>query len=399
MVNAGELYGEPDTLMPFSCAGHCDCRAFMSPRALVRTAIDMAERIASGHFNTIVYLESGSAPLAALCRRLIPYTTWIPLKVPRRMPADWRSIMKCFLRDKTMPAAAARLLSGAPDSLCPDGPPKALDALLSSLSLRESCPWQLEVRKAMQQESIGHFKGPVLLFDEYVDSGCTINNAVSFLTCFLKPDALQVLCYFLNSSIRHSIVFDALYDATTREACLRGGAYPFENRIDLIGYLYFESENGLKRLSLEELGRVYPRACQPVEIDYCGSLRDLAAAVRERASIAAVARFIDERHILRHLFADYETKQGCRAFLEQMFDMYGPIWSPLPDAYHLDFLNAFALSTLNIRASDAYEYYRRWFSRNRKRLIGEACAASLKRRRNYLNAVGFELETVLHEAR
>ena len=52
---------------------------------------------------------------------------------------------------------------------------------------------------------------------------------------------------------RYPSIYFTLYDLDTQLECYRFGIYPFENRIDLIGYFYYLNNNAFQKIQLIEI--------------------------------------------------------------------------------------------------------------------------------------------------
>ena len=194
---------------------------------------------------------------------------------------------------------------------------------------------------------------PALLFDEYVDSGQTVRRAMSILKslgCAVVPRIVCFCWLSQDSELRASLEF----------ACHQGepgwwersGAYPYENRIDLIGYYYPDpgtsagprslspsdsSPTHSAREAADRLIRKVSEHCHDHEL-----LKKLKSSCRD----PAIARQLSLAHCSRAQLAQLERNVSGEApesdLLSQLADMHGPMWSPYPDRMHLEFTESMA---------------------------------------------------------
>jgi hypothetical protein len=163
---------------------------------------------------------------------------------------------------------------------------------------------------------------------------------------------------FLDNPENYENIEFTLYDNSNELECYRNGAYPFENRIDLIGYYYFITELEFEKvylkdlkeeikdnISLNNVEQFYIKLNKLIdEKQILKSLKENFAEeqvrnyVSNKDIVRFVLKYIDEKIYGKNKFAD---------FLDQVFELYAPAWSPMPIIYHLDYWSGFE-KTLNI---------------------------------------------------
>lgn len=384
------LYNKPDTLSHFNTK---ECSyTFLSNKQTVSLTARLAGRIEKSPYEKVLVAETGASPIAEICDVLLQRTTkdveWQCIKVPREPVKNILHPLIHYLteeeRKEKLPQNSLERLTndlqtvGVDETLIVTLPQMSreeilrfltkqipideynhelpsLPELLRQLPTREQSQMQTIVSHVTQDCRFPRFlQNPFLYFDEYIDSGKTLQQTDIFMNFLAKTPDYKTLSYyvFIAYPQHFSVVFSTLYSHDTREECYRLGAYPFENRIDLIGHFYAISDDFFKRISVTEL----PVSSEQItEQDGKRLLTELNSVIKKEKLLdivvnglenSEVKSFVKNEHVLRFLFyllekeisGDSEVSQ----FLWQCFDMYGPCWSPLPDRFHLDYYKGFS---------------------------------------------------------
>ena len=417
MLSVNQLYGEVDNLAFFVHPVYQRRFEFLSDEKVFESAQKIAAKIERSDYRNVVVSETGARPLAYLCERLLEQSgtrvQWTYMKFPREPKRGIQPLVNFYLTEEerkekvqgktreevlkeigtTMPASA--LLSKR----------KPLSQILQELERNEQNEWQRKIAASVEGTRIADtLQQPFLFFDEYIDSGTTLQNSQQYFNCFARDLNFKTLSYFINigASNQFERIFSSEFDLDTQLECYSRGAYPFENRIDLIGHYYFiDSDSYLKR-SLEEVVQIFKGK---IKSDPSNLLQDLNAVikrrnllgiVKEQAKIPAVAQFLDENQVVRYYISALEEATGSdgpsNEFLWQLFEMYGPIWSPLPDECHLDFLQAFEERRNQLKAIPEFEKIKLEYKRSRSAVLVQAAEAALERKNSWLARVEHLLE-------
>lgn len=223
-------------------------------------------------------------------------------------------------------------------------------------------------------------KAPFIILDEYIDSGHTFNLLSKFFNLLLKEEKLnnknfQFVAYMLLNQdplITKNVSY-CLYDYSQREKSFLAGVYPFENRLDYIPYFYLNNQKiELQALANEHAEQAWP--LQNLSLDSIfESLKDLLptdfliSKVRANLTDHQLKNYLNSIHIILYSlykFAENDPgdilKEHYRQFFYLLYDMYGPIWTPMPKYFHLGYWNAFE-SVSNyftpIKLASAYHFY------------------------------------------
>jgi len=117
--------------------------------------------------------------------------------------------------------------------------------------------------------------------------------------------------------------------------------------------------------------------------------------LRPRFEIDDVRKYLTTDHILRYCLWWLEKRVGeetCAEFLFQLYDMYGPAWSPTPTSYHFDFWQGFeTLGPLFEGAAD-FERLERAYLYHRSSILKSAADLCVSRRREWLNRINTLVE-------
>lgn len=314
----------------------------------------------------LLWVESGSQPLARLLSERLGIEAR-GIKVPREvtpalskyllfmlryeereeaLSAETCSALNALARQQGHPAfppgtreQAVRYFS----SLLREEPPTSLQqALASYLTVRSGPAVQLYNLILRDTEWAQRLAQPLLLLDEYVTSGTVLSVVNQTLALFNPAFTYWLLTYSFNTRRQDAppyLLHSVLYGPPAQQA----HAYPFENRLDLLGFFYTETERELVRTELR--GRARPEGDGGLSF-----LRELQSLLThsdasERINNALPMEQLREYNQLSHLtrFSLYllEERELLRDFWLQLFEMYAPSWSPLPVDFHLGFTGAY----------------------------------------------------------
>ena len=198
------------------------------------------------------------------------------------------------------------------------------------------------------------FNKPFLLFDEYINAGTIIRNFNGIVRLFnMNPKfKLSAFCMFLDNPKEYEKIAFTLYDNSSELECYRNGAYPFENRIDLIGYYYYISKKEFMKVSLEELKQELEEYDNKSEVNlFYNKLNEfiegnnLLEKLKDNFEEEQVKNYVSNKDIIRFIFKYIDEKiYGKNKYydlLDQLFELYAPSWSPMPVIFHLDYWNGF----------------------------------------------------------
>lgn len=362
MVRMESLFGYRDRLGALAGEGV----RFADDRSMLGIAVRFVDAIESAGAGCVVYAESGAAPLVWMCERLARRrklrVRWIGLKLPRE-PLPWSSILR-----------------------------GNLDQSASALPLPE-----LRARMA------GSLAGRILFLDEYVDTGGTVERLESFFRWLgVRSDFGIVCCHLRPKALIRRLVFSA-WPCSESAPCPGEGSYPYENRLDLIGYYYGVSGGTLRRFHVRDLALPIGREDLRELGDFLDSLLDgisssdaldhARAAARERG----MAEFLEEGDLVRFSLRELARDAGAGAmltgFFDALFEMIGAPWSPLPDDYHLDYLSALEAARQALSRNPMSKAISARFQRICRKLAARAAGICEERRRRWLS----EIESLMEQ--
>ncbi|OGZ97179.1 MAG: hypothetical protein A2676_04205 [Candidatus Sungbacteria bacterium RIFCSPHIGHO2_01_FULL_51_22] len=433
-----KLYGEVHNLTQFLHPTYRKKFRFLTDTGVVQYASRLAEKIHESGYRHIVVSETGASPLARICQRMLARKKrslcWKYMKFPRDPVVNIFPILRSYLIKKEQCAhlttleierlcLLGRKLGGTTmrpadlmrkqraeilEYLCDRIPPsdsrphkKPLGLVLDTLSDGTASMSQQLVAAVLEHTRIAKFLNePFLYFDEYIDSGATLATANRYFGFFTSAHTCKLLSYYINvpKAGKHSAVAYALFDADTKGECYGAGVYPFENRVDLIGYFYHLGKKTFRKVSLGEISAKY-KDQQGVasadrflaELQKVLSHHKLLERVRGRCAVRPVKTFIDSRHVIRYLLWHLEKKRHDQSasaeFLWLLWDMYGPIWSPLPDAYHRDYWKGFEGLDEDIERIPEYNQLCKAYAANRRIILFRVAHVCTERRRAWFTHI------------
>lgn len=416
MLSIEQLYEDVDNLAGlihplWKCAFR-----YMSDAEAIDFADRILERLIASQRKVVLVSETGASPLAEICAKLATLKgasiTFVPAKFPRDRMANIAAVLEQFLDGEELPGLR-QVCEEMPTEFFASEPPDVMNLLdsLQDFSGNHS-PFQSRIADIFEGTKIALLLSePFVYLDEYIDSGTTFRNAISLLRCLVPSLDMKTVSYYVKpaASAAHERVLYLQATSANRPSCYDNGAYPYENRVDLIGHLYRITDQECART---EVATIKARS-QSILDTAGGGLRDedlLQFLAEANDAITAdqfheqllkhfkepqVKTFIKSLHVLRHIFYSLEKELGnedCAEFLFQLFDMYGPAWTPMPVALHFDFWSGFSALPPLYAASTRYQELKKSYPGIRDALLCKAADLCLARRQAWLQTIDKQLE-------
>ena len=365
-----KLFGEVDNLNMFIHPKFNEHFKFMNDNQSVTLSEKILSEFIKSGFENIVVIESGTSPLIELIKKNEKYKNTkfnlIQVKIPRDLDFNLYEWFKTYLSYEEQEQKIQ--FNGKESSriellrtLCNEfnlenyvGNEKftIYDSVSDKKNYDNSTKDFQEVLKGTYISKI--FNAPFLLFDEYINAGTIIRNFNGIVRLFSNNPIfkLSAYCMFLDNPKDYEKIAFTLYDNSTELECYRNGAYPFENRIDLIGYYYFITDESFEKIYLNELEEEVNKLTEKENFeDFYNKLNDilnkeeLLNKLKENLEEEQVRKYVDNTDIVRYVFKYIDEKlfgkNKYADFLDQVFELYAPSWSPMPVIFHLDYWNGF----------------------------------------------------------
>lgn len=213
--------------------------------------------------------------------------------------------------------------------------------------------------------------------------GVTLSNTMNVLRCFNAKTSLRVVAYHVFA-FRQDLIGTSVTALHTKDEGVDAflpGAYPYENRVDIIGRFYVGFKRNFRKVTISALSRQYGNR-NFIDKRIKKFLEHCVFFIAEkRVFTGSYVR--GEHEVLRYmlfLFEDSLSKtEKTAALLWGLFDMHGPAWSPLPDNYHLDFWNAANAFKKEISALPGFVALTREYRTHRRHILQEVTRLCIKR--------------------
>lgn len=365
-----ELFGKVDNLNMFIHPKFNEGFKFMNDKQSINLAKELFNKFENSKIKNIVVIESGTSPLIAIMKKLKEYESStfniIQIKVPRdlnfNLPAWFNTYLSENEKQEVIDFNENKITRyEALKEVCQKfnleefiGNDKftIYDSIKNIKEYNDSNKDFISILKGTKLSEI--FNQKFLLFDEYINAGTIIRNFNGIVRLFNnKPDfKLSAFCMFLDNPKNYENIEFTLYNNSNELECYRNGAYPFENRIDLIGYYYFITEKEFEKVYLRDLKEeIKDNILSNTADEFYTKLNKLID--NNKILISLKNNFIEEqvkkyvsnkdiiRFILKYLDEKIYGKNKYADFLDQVFELYAPSWSPMPTIYHLDYWSGF----------------------------------------------------------
>lgn len=388
-----KVFGEVNNLDMFVHPKFNQKFKFMNAKQSIEIAKKVLNQLLQSGFQNIVVIESGTSPLITIMKKLKEYKVatihFFPIKIPRDLTFnlyEWfQTYLSCEELEEIIEYKEKRKKRKS-----------VLKELCQKIDLEEIVgkekftiydsiednreydnPYAVEFRKILRgtnlYEILNH---PFLVFDEYINAGTIIRNFNVLVRLFAKQPNFQLsaYCMFLDHPEEYKKIAFTLYHNGTELECYRNGAYPFENRIDLIGYYYFITKDHFKKIYLEEIEKEANQLAKNIDIiTYYQDVKNLIIEnhllekLKTSLGEEQVQHYVTEEDVICYLFKYIDKKiygeNPYADFLDQVFELYAPAWSPMPTIFHLDYWSGFEKIKQEIdevcnKILDKYEKYR-----------------------------------------
>lgn len=364
-------YAQPiDNLSAFTHPTYHQQFRYMNDNEGVMLARTLLGKFAESGYRQVVVIESGTAPLIQIMRRLPEFgqsnLEFLQLKVPRDQNFNLYEWFMTYLssseQDEILEltkeaGTRADLLRAACDELDLAGfvGGETYDVYAS---IKDERVYDLTLVQQLHDILRGThlsrvLSQPFLLFDEYINSGTVLRIANAMLRLVVDAPQFKVsaYCMFVDDFTKYPKVAFSLYDTRSELACYKRGAYPYENRVDLIGYYYFVSHDHFQKIELATYASQLDASTESPEQFYEKVLaavqsHQLTDALRHNLAESQVGAYVTDNDVARHVVVQLELANGGASIhsdlLDQVFEIYAPAWSPMPVRNHLDYWNGFA---------------------------------------------------------
>ena len=366
-----ELFGKVDNLNMFIHPKFNESFKFMDDKQSVILAKTIYEEFQKSNFKNIVVIESGTSPLIAIMKKLDEFRDCnfniFQLKIPRDLDFNLLAWFNAYLSKEEK----EEVIDFNTKSLTRY---EALKEICESFSLEEFVGndkftiydsvnnnkeynlSNIDFNKVLNGTKLYEiFNQEFLLFDEYINAGTIIRNFNGVVRLFNNQPKykLSAFCMFLDNPKKYDNIQFTLYDNSNELNCYRNGAYPFENRIDLIGYYYFITNTDFEKVYLDELKEEVKDNSTDLNKFYTqlNNLIDeqkILSILKNNFNEEQVKNYVSNKDIMRFIFKYLDEKiygkNKYADFLDQVFELYAPSWSPMPVIYHLDYWDGFAKS-------------------------------------------------------
>lgn len=364
-----KLFGKVDNLTMFIHPKFNEKFEFMNEKQSIKLAQKILNEFIKTRLKNIVVIESGTSPLIAIIKKLQEYENakinLYQIKIPRNLNFSLYEWFKTYLEKQELEETITykqkqRKRKEILKILCKKvdlekNVEKEKFTIYDSIKNEKQYNHNQEFKEILKGTKLYEiFNNQFLLFDEYINAGTIIRNFNVICTLFTnKPNfKISAYCMFLDNPENYKKIAFTLYNNNTELQAYRDGAYPFENRIDLIGYYYFITENHFEKIYLEDLQQEVKDLVTNTDITkfyhYLNNWitkNELLKKLKNSLQEKQVKQYVTNEDMMRFIFQYIDEtiygKNKYADFLDQVFELYAPAWSPMPISFHIDYWNAF----------------------------------------------------------
>ena len=360
-----KYYKNLDNLSAFTNPDfNCKFR-YMNEKESVLLAKKITEKFNQTKHKNIVVIESGTSPLIQIIKNLksLKDKNLLQIKIPRELNFNLYEWFKFYIAENEFKPIEKEMIS-----LCKE---ISLTSIIKEKkftiidSINDNFEYDIfalkKFNKILKNTTLSKiFQDEFLLFDEYINAGTIIRNfnLISKLFNINAKFKLSAFCIFVDNYENYNKIEFSLFDKRNEFQCYNDGAYPFENRIDLIGYYFYINKDSFKKVILSDLRKQFNQEKKTLEfeklLDTFIDEYDLVNKAKNFCQGKEVCSFINKNDLARFIIKELE--KSCFGssiyydFLDQTFEMFAPAWSPMPVKNHLDYWQAMDKVQSNIES-------------------------------------------------
>ena len=360
-----KYYKNLDNLSAFTNPDfNCKFR-YMNEKESVLLAKKITEKFNQTKHKNIVVIESGTSPLIQIIKNLksLKDKNLLQIKIPRELNFNLYEWFKFYIAENEFKPIEKEMIS-----LCKE---ISLTSIIKEKkftiidSINDNFEYDIFALKKfniiLKNTTLSKiFQDEFLLFDEYINAGTIIRNfnLISKLFNINAKFKLSAFCIFVDNYENYNKIEFSLFDKRNEFQCYNDGAYPFENRIDLIGYYFYINKDSFKKVILSDLRKQFNQEKKTLEfeklLDTFIDEYDLVNKAKNFCQGKEVCSFINKNDLARFIIKELE--KSCFGssiyydFLDQTFEMFAPAWSPMPVKNHLDYWQAMDKVQSNIES-------------------------------------------------
>lgn len=356
-------------------------------------SIDMAKTILNkfieSGFKNVIVIESGTSPLIHIIKKLSTFNkndlNLFQIKIPRDLDFNLYGWFKTYLSENELKTIVNingnnKTRNEFLKTECDNFNLKDFvgnNEFKNYDSINDNNDYNLELVLNFQNilngtELHNIFKSEFLLFDEYINAGTIIRNFNGIAKLFTNTPKfkLSAFCIFVDNINKYPKIAFSLFDKRTELECYQKGAYPFENRVDLIGYYYFINQQNFNKIYINDLITTISKNNElDVNAFYDNVLlkivdNKLLETFKNNLSEEQVKNYVTNYDLMRYLMKYLEKiiygETLYYDLFDQVFEIYAPAWSPMPVKNHLDYWNGFDAinQQINLIALDLLQRYK-----------------------------------------
>lgn len=360
-----KYYKNIDNLSAFTNPDfNCKFR-YMNEKESVLLANKITEKFNQTKHKNIVVIESGTSPLIQIIKNLksLKDKNLLQIKIPRELNFNLYEWFKFYIAENEFKPIEKEMISLCKEISLPSIIKEKKFTIIDSIN--DNFEYDIfalkKFNKILKNTTLSKiFQDEFLLFDEYINAGTIIRNfnLISKLFNINAKFKLSAFCIFVDNYENYNKIEFSLFDKRNEFQCYNDGAYPFENRIDLIGYYFYINKDSFKKVILSDLRKQFNQEKKTLEfeklLDTFIDEYDLVNKAKNFCQGKEVCSFINKNDLARFIIKELE--KSCFGssiyydFLDQTFEMFAPAWSPMPVKNHLDYWQAMDKVQSNIES-------------------------------------------------
>lgn len=365
MFNLNNVYGKVDKIRNLRLVENNEKFFVMNDKQVYDLATKIVDKIEKSKFRTVVVSESGAAPLVRECDKIAKRRDlkieWFSFKTPRDININLFEMIKFYLSEKELEEKNEKGLTRKEN----------LKEFCQNINLEKYLPREEikidEVIKSTENEYLELtsldeillgtklyeiFSKEFLFFDEYILSGTILRNFNFYSKLICKNSRFKIGAYTIFSENVENLtqIEFSIYSKLNILEAYQNGAYPYEDRIDIIGYFYYITNSEYLKINIKDFQNNYEN--KEIKLNefidnICNFIdqNNLLDLIKSKCKKEDLKEYFQKEDIIRYIFKmleqDFSSNSKETAFLDEVFELYAPIWIPMPKEYHYQYWKCF----------------------------------------------------------
>ena len=367
MDSIERVYGKIDKIRNLKSGENHQKYELMNKTQILELAKYIVNQIQYSKYKTVVVSESGATPIIKICAKIAKdrnlKINWFLFKTPSQTKINLYEMIKFYLSAEELEEKIEInqkiekrkiFLKEICENIKIEKYLETESTKLEEIIKKINKPIEtIHLDKILKGTQLYEaFSNDFLFFDEYIYTGTILRNFNFYAKLICKNANFKIGAYaiFVDNINNFKQIQFSLYSKSTIMEGYTKGVYPYEDRIDKIGYFYHITEKEYTKLYVKDF--LYEDKAKEKKLEqFIHKIyefideKNLLNKIKEKCKKEDLKEYFEKEDIIRYILKVFEYKSyketKTNIFVEEAFDVYAPIWLPLPKEYHYEYWKSF----------------------------------------------------------